>query len=50
MRARHGPKFFRPHDAGEAHEVLHRVLVGPARVGVGQVGEPLDSGGTSASC
>ena len=44
MRARHGPKFLRPHDAGEAHEVLHGVFIGPARVCVGQVGEPLDLG------
>ena len=30
VRARHGAKFLRPRDAGEAHEVLHRVLVGAA--------------------
>jgi hypothetical protein len=44
MRARHGPKFLRSHDAGEAHEVLHGVFVRPARVRVCQVGEPFDLG------
>ena len=32
VRARHGAKFLRPRDAGEAHEVLHRVFVGAAGV------------------
>ena len=32
VRARHGAKFLRPRDAGEAHEVAHRVFVGAARV------------------
>ena len=44
MRARHGPKFLRPLDAGEAHEVLHGVLVSSARVSVRQIGEPFDLG------
>ena len=44
VRARHRPKFFRPPDAGELHEVAHRVFVGAARVGVGDVGEPFDLG------
>jgi hypothetical protein len=44
MRARHGPKFLRAHDADEAHEVLHGVLVSSARVCVCQVGEPFDLG------
>ena len=44
VRARHGAKFLRPHDAGEAHEILHRVFVGAAGVRVAEVGEPLDLG------
>ena len=44
VRARHGAKFLRPRDAGEAHEVLHRVFVGAAGVRVGEIGEPLDLG------
>ena len=32
VRARHRAKFFRPRDAGEAHEVRNRVFVGAARV------------------
>ena len=35
-------KLLRPGDAGEAHKVLHRVLVDAARVGVADVGEPFD--------
>lgn len=42
--ARHGAKLLRPHDAGKAHEVLHGVLVGAARVRVADVGEPFDLG------
>ena len=30
VRARHGAKFLRPLDAGEAHEIPHRVFVGAA--------------------
>ena len=44
MRARHGSKLFRPADAGEPSEVAHRVFVGAARVGVGDVGKPFDFG------
>ena len=44
VRARHGAKFLRPLDAGEAHEVLHRVLVSAAGVAVRDVGEPFDLG------
>ena len=44
MRARHGAEFLRPPDAGEAHEVLHRVFVGAAGVPVADVGEPFDLG------
>ena len=44
VRARHGAKFLRPRDAGEAHEVRHRVFVGAPRVRVGEIGEPLDLG------
>ena len=44
VRARHGAKFLRPHDAGEAHEVLHRVFVGAPGVRVAEIGEPLDLG------
>ena len=40
--AGHGAEFLRPADAGEPHEVAHRVFVGAARVGVGDVGEPFD--------
>jgi hypothetical protein len=43
MRARHGAEFLRTKNAGEAHEVLHRVFVGAAGVRVADVG------GTSAS-
>ena len=31
-------------DAGEAHEILHRVFVGAAGVRVAEIGEPLDLG------
>ena len=44
VRAGDGAKFLRPGDAGEAHEVLHRVLVGAPGLRIGQVGEPLDFG------
>ena len=44
VRARHGAEFLRPHDAGEAHEILHRVFVGAAGVRVAEIGEPLDLG------
>ena len=44
MRAGHGAEFFRTADAGEAHEVLHRVFVGAAGVRVADVGEPFDLG------
>ena len=44
VRARHGAKFFRPHDAGEAHEVLHRVFVGAPGLRIAEIGEPLDLG------
>ena len=44
MRARHRPKLFRSADAGELHEVLHRVLIGAAGVPVGEVGKPFDRG------
>jgi hypothetical protein len=37
VRARHRPKLFRPADASELHEVAHRVFVGAARVGVGDI-------------
>src|SRR5271165_6670749 len=33
MRARHGAEFFRTPDAGEVHEILHRVFIGAAGVG-----------------
>lgn len=35
-----GPKLLRPRDAGEADEVLQRILVGAPRGGVAEVGEP----------
>jgi hypothetical protein len=44
MRSRLGPKFFRPDDASETHEVPRGVFVGPARVCVRQIGELLDLG------
>ena len=44
VRARHGAKFLRPGDAGEAHEIPDRVFVGAARAGVAEIGEPLDLG------
>jgi hypothetical protein len=37
-------KLFGPLDAGEAHKVLHGGFVGPARMGVREIGEPLDLG------
>lgn len=37
--------FVGPGDAGEAHKVGHRGLIGTAGVRVGDVGEPLDLGG-----
>jgi hypothetical protein len=42
MRTRHDTKYFRVRDACEAHEVLEVVLVGAPRLGVGDVGKPLD--------
>ena len=42
--ARHGAKFLRPGDAGEAHEIPHRVFVGAAGARVAEIGEPLDLG------
>ena len=42
VRAGHRAEFLRPADAGEPHEVAHRVFVGAARVGGGDVGEPFD--------
>jgi hypothetical protein len=44
MRAGDHPKFLRAENAGEAHEVLHRVFVGAAGVPVADVGEPFDLG------
>jgi alkylhydroperoxidase/carboxymuconolactone decarboxylase family protein YurZ len=44
MRAGHGAEFRRTENAGEAHEVLHRVFVRAAGVPVADVGEPLDLG------
>src|SRR3954462_26112 len=44
MRARDGAKLFRPHDAGEAHEVLYRVLIDATRMRIAEIGEPLDFG------
>ena len=44
VRARHGAKLLRPHDAGEAHEIPHRVFVGAAGARVAEIGEPLDLG------
>src|SRR4051794_32973382 len=38
VRARDDPKFLRPCDAGEAHEILYRVLVDAARVRIAQIG------------
>ena len=36
--------FLRTPDAGEAHEILDRVLIGAAGMGVAEVGEPFDLG------
>jgi hypothetical protein len=47
--ARDGAKFLRSDDAGEAHEIPHRVFVGAAGARVAEIGEPLSSSGTSAS-
>jgi hypothetical protein len=44
MRARHRAEFLRTENAGEAHEILHRIFVGPAGVPVADVGEPFDLG------
>src|SRR3954469_25088690 len=44
VRARDDPEFLRPCDAGEAHEVLYRVLIDTARVRIAEIGEPLDLG------
>ena len=44
VRAGHGAEFLRAIDAGEAHEILDRVFVDPARVRVAEIGEPLDLG------
>src|SRR5215469_4331946 len=42
MRSGHNPKFHRPADAGELHEILDCTLVSPAGAGVGDIGEPLE--------
>ena len=42
--ARHRAKFLRPDDAGEAHEIPHRVFVSAAGARVAEIGEPLDLG------
>jgi hypothetical protein len=44
VRPRHGPEFFRPGDAGETDKIADRVFVDAARVGVAEIGEPLDLG------
>ena len=44
VRARHGAKFLRPADAGEPHEIPHRVFVGAPGARVAEIGEPLDLG------
>ena len=44
VRPRDGAEFLRPSNAGEAHEVADRVLVDAARVGIAEIGEPLDLG------
>jgi hypothetical protein len=44
VRARDGAKFLRPHDAGEAHEVLHRIFIGTPCLRIAQIGKPLDLG------
>jgi hypothetical protein len=40
--ARHGAKFLRPADAGEAQEVANGVFVGAAGAWVAEIAEPLD--------
>jgi hypothetical protein len=44
MCARHRAEFFRPVDAGEAHEVLDRGFVRAPCARIGEVGEPFDFG------
>jgi hypothetical protein len=44
MRPAHGAKCLRPANAGEAHEVVDRVLVGASGASVADVGEPFDLG------
>ena len=44
VRARHGAELVGPHDAGKAHKVPDRVLIGPPGLRVAQIGEPLDLG------
>lgn len=39
--ARHAAEFLQPDEAGEAHEVGHRGIVGAPGLRIGQVGEPL---------
>ncbi len=42
--ARHGAKFLRADDPGEAHEIPYPVFVGAAGARVAEIGEPLDLG------
>lgn len=44
VRPRDDAKFLSPLNAGEQHEVLHRVLIIPARAGIFEIGEPFDLG------
>ena len=44
MRARYGAEFLGARDAGEAHEVAHRIFVGAPGLRAGEVGEPFDLG------
>jgi len=41
MRARDSPKFLRPMNAGEQHEILHRAFVGAAAPSCVMCGRPL---------
>jgi hypothetical protein len=44
VRTRDGAELLGPLNAGKAHEVANGVFIGAPRVGIADVGEPLDLG------
>jgi hypothetical protein len=48
VRAGDDPELFRAGDPDEGGEILDVLPIGPAGIGIGEIGEPLQFGGTSA--